>query len=275
MKKQVAKSQIFTKESLTRIQDKMRNCCIKSFNKVYEQDYQLKTKEKGILVVPKDRRQEDAVLRKVYENYIRVDAERDLDWWFSGIELTEKDNSFFVDGTMIRKVRFLFDNTEHGTATIRTIAEKLDKVDEWIQFENSRTGQDIDKLRNLIEKNSGKCQAYKCKDSLVRLSEIVTSNHVIIESCSYYGTNEGDKLIKDFLISCGFEENEIFVYHAKEIINRADLVKKDCEKLKLHYNDNIFIVIREFNMPKKYLLPAGVVGKADNVVTLLVKKPEI
>lgn len=36
-----------TKESLTRIQDKMRNCCIKSFNKVYEQDYQLKTKEKG------------------------------------------------------------------------------------------------------------------------------------------------------------------------------------------------------------------------------------
>ena len=25
----------------------MRNCCIKSFNKVYEQDYQLKTKEKG------------------------------------------------------------------------------------------------------------------------------------------------------------------------------------------------------------------------------------
>lgn len=47
MKKQVAKSQIFTKESLTRIQDKMRNCCIKSFNKVYEQEYQLKTKEKG------------------------------------------------------------------------------------------------------------------------------------------------------------------------------------------------------------------------------------
>ncbi len=48
MKKQVAKSQIFTKESLTRIQDKMRNCCIKSFNKVYEKHYQLKTKEKGI-----------------------------------------------------------------------------------------------------------------------------------------------------------------------------------------------------------------------------------
>lgn len=47
MKKQVAKSQIFTKESLTRIQDKMRNCCIKSFNKVYQENYKLKEKQKG------------------------------------------------------------------------------------------------------------------------------------------------------------------------------------------------------------------------------------
>ena len=36
MKKQVAKSKIFTKESLKRIQDEMRACCIKSYNKHYE-----------------------------------------------------------------------------------------------------------------------------------------------------------------------------------------------------------------------------------------------
>lgn len=35
MKKQVAKSKIFTKESLARLQDEMRNCCIKSYNKFY------------------------------------------------------------------------------------------------------------------------------------------------------------------------------------------------------------------------------------------------
>ena len=47
MKKQVAKSQIFTKESLTKIQDKMRNCCIKSYNKVYCENSLLKQKKKG------------------------------------------------------------------------------------------------------------------------------------------------------------------------------------------------------------------------------------
>lgn len=68
MKKQVAKSQIFTKESLTKIQDQMRKCCIKSFNKVYEQDYQLKTKEKGRNQdIPVSQMQNYTKVKKQYE----------------------------------------------------------------------------------------------------------------------------------------------------------------------------------------------------------------
>ena len=47
MKKQVGKSQIFTKSSLTKIQDKMRVACIKSYNKIYDTNAQLKEKQKG------------------------------------------------------------------------------------------------------------------------------------------------------------------------------------------------------------------------------------
>ena len=47
MKKQVAKSQIFTKTSLKEIQDKMRKYCIEKFNEVYEQNATLKQKQKG------------------------------------------------------------------------------------------------------------------------------------------------------------------------------------------------------------------------------------
>ena len=47
MKKQVGKSKLFTKISLTDIQDKMRNACIKSYNKFYEVDTRLKEKQKG------------------------------------------------------------------------------------------------------------------------------------------------------------------------------------------------------------------------------------
>ena len=47
MKKQVGKSKLFTKISLTDIQDKMRNACIKSYNKFYKVDTRLKEKQKG------------------------------------------------------------------------------------------------------------------------------------------------------------------------------------------------------------------------------------
>ncbi len=47
MSKQVAKSKIFTKESLTKIQDEMRNRCINSYNKFYGTVTELKKKQKG------------------------------------------------------------------------------------------------------------------------------------------------------------------------------------------------------------------------------------
>lgn len=47
MKKQVGKSKLFTKATLTEIQDKMRNARIKSYNKFYEVNTRLKEKQKG------------------------------------------------------------------------------------------------------------------------------------------------------------------------------------------------------------------------------------
>ena len=47
MEKQVGKSDVFTKESLIKLQDKMRTLCIEEFNQIYSLDSTLKTKQKG------------------------------------------------------------------------------------------------------------------------------------------------------------------------------------------------------------------------------------
>ena len=47
MNRQVGKSDVFTIESLKVIQDKMRECCINDFNRVYNLDMELKEKEQG------------------------------------------------------------------------------------------------------------------------------------------------------------------------------------------------------------------------------------
>lgn len=46
MKKQVGKSKLFTKTTLTEIQNKMRNAYIKLYNKFYEVNTRLKKKQK-------------------------------------------------------------------------------------------------------------------------------------------------------------------------------------------------------------------------------------
>ncbi len=47
MEVQVGKSDVFTTDSLKNIQDKMREYCINTFNKVYDLNYSLKIKEEG------------------------------------------------------------------------------------------------------------------------------------------------------------------------------------------------------------------------------------
>ena len=47
LEKQVGKSDVFTKESLIRLQDKMRTLCIEEFNQIYSLDSTLKKKQKG------------------------------------------------------------------------------------------------------------------------------------------------------------------------------------------------------------------------------------
>ncbi len=47
MEVQVGKSDVFTTDSLRNIQDKMREYCISTFNKVYDLNYSLKIKEEG------------------------------------------------------------------------------------------------------------------------------------------------------------------------------------------------------------------------------------
>lgn len=47
MEIQVGKSDVFTTDSLRKIQDKMREYCISTFNKIYDLNYSLKIKEEG------------------------------------------------------------------------------------------------------------------------------------------------------------------------------------------------------------------------------------
>lgn len=98
MKKQVGKSEVFTKEALTKLQDKMRILCIDAFNKEYGENYKLKTKMKG--------RNKDYHVTEM-DNYQRMK---------NNIEVHQKDLNHVKEKT---------DNLLNNTKEIRGMLENL------------------------------------------------------------------------------------------------------------------------------------------------------
>ena len=98
MSKQFGKSDIFTKESLTKIQDKMRVLCMESFNKEYLTNYKLKPKLKG----------------------------RNRDYHISEMENYQKlKKSIEIHQNNLNKAKNKTDNLKNSTKEIRQILENL------------------------------------------------------------------------------------------------------------------------------------------------------
>ena len=123
MKKQVGKSKLFTKESLTEIQDKMRNACIKSFNKFYDMDSKLKEKQKG--------RNQDINVKDM-SNYTNIKK-----------QLAEKEKKLDKANTQTNKL----DNT---TKDITQILDNL-KPAKFNKNNMVISNEDIDKIKNFTK----------------------------------------------------------------------------------------------------------------------------
>lgn len=123
MKKKVGKSQIFTKESLTKIQDKMRNACIKSYNKFYEVDTKLKEKQKG--------RNQDINVKDM-SNYKKIKKQLDK----NAQKLAEVNNQT--------------EKLDNSTKDINSILDKL-KPSKLNKNNNLISNEDVEKIKNFTK----------------------------------------------------------------------------------------------------------------------------
>ena len=123
MKKKVGKSQIFTKESLTKIQDKMRNACIKSYNKFYEVDTRLKEKQKG--------RNQDINVKDM-SNYKKIKKQLDK----NAQKLAEANNQT--------------EKLDHSSKDINSILDKL-KPSKLNKNNNLISNEDVEKIKKFTK----------------------------------------------------------------------------------------------------------------------------
>ena len=176
MKKQVGKSKLFTKTSLTEIQDKMRNACIKSYNKFYEVDTRLKEKQKG--------RNQDINVKDM-SNYKKIKKQLDK----NAQKLAEANNQT--------------EKLDNSSKDINSILDKL-KPSKLNKNNNLISNEDIEKIKNFTKDVKDITKTVRSVNDLnISIKEFEHSSFEIAQENSSLKyqlelkTDEIDKLKKD------------------------------------------------------------------------------
>ena len=268
MRKQPAKSKVFTKESLQRIQDEMRNCCIKSYNKIYRENSLLKQKKKGrnqdINVKDMgDYRDIKKQLKQKEQKLTEANNQtKTLDNKSANItEILDKlkpsklnKNNMLISNEDVQKLKNYTEDVKTITQTVRSVndlniairdfehsAFEIDKKNRSLKYEIELKDDEIGNLKKELsnkDKIISKLQTEKekIKQELKKFKDFWHNimSHFHKRIC--YDKDENYKIVSDDLY-----KNGIFDNNDNEIANniaRKVKPKEDIEKFKNKKKDN-------------------------------------
>ena len=261
MKKQVGKSQLFTKESLTKIQDKMRTACIKSFNKFYDMDIKLKEKQKGrnqdINVkdmsdyrnIKKQLAEKEKKLEKANKQTNKLDnTTKDINQILNNLKPAKfNKNNMVISNEDVEKIKNFTKDVKDTTKTVRSVndlnlaikdfehsAFEIEKENYSLKYQIEEKDKEIynlkgelstkDKIINKLqeEKENIKAQLHKFKEFWHNIM-----GHFHKRIC--YDKDNNYKIVSDDLYKNGIftdDENEIANNIARKV-KPKDEINKD------------------------------------------------
>lgn len=184
MKKQVAKSKIFTKESLKTLQDKMRAYCIEKFNEVYVQKATLKKKQKG--------RNKDIHVNEM-DGYRELKKEQEK----NAKKLKEANNKS--------------DKLSYKTEEINAILDNL-KPSTFNKNNKQISNEDVEKIKNYAKEVEATTRSIKGVNNLNVIIDNIEQNYkdlVNDRDRLYYSNNEKDTTIANLKEEIEFKNKKI------------------------------------------------------------------
>ena len=231
MKKQVAKSQIFTKSSLKVIQDEMRKCCIKSYNKFYEKNSELKKKQKGRNkdITPQDMTDYRDVKRQ-YEKKEKKLAEANKQT--NKLDNTTKDinqilynlkpakfnkNNMVISSEDVEKIKKFTKDVKDTTKTVRSVND-LNMAIKDFERTTFETIKEVSSLKYEIELKDNEISSLKkeisTKDKII--SKLQTEKEKLKTELQKF-KGFWHKLIKHFQNKIGFDKDEKYKYVSDDL----------------------------------------------------------
>ena len=241
MKKQVGKSKLFTKTTLTEIQDKMRSACIKSYNKFYEVNTRLKEKQKGrnqdinvnemgnYREIKKQLKQKEQKLEKANIQTREIEnTSKDIDKILDSLKPAKlKKNNMLISNEDVQKIKEYSKDVKDITNTLRSVNDlnMANKDFEHNSFEIAQENRSLkyqlelkdDKISNLKNELSTKdkiinklqAEKEKIKQELKKFKGFWNNimNHFHKRIC--YDKSENYKIVSDDLYRNGiFDDND-------------------------------------------------------------------
>lgn len=202
MKKQVAKSKIFTKESLKTLQDKMRAYCIEKFNEVYVQKATLKKKQKG--------RNKDIHVNEM-DGYRELKREQEK----NAKKLKEANNRSDKLNDKTEEINNILDNLKPST---------FNKNNKQI------SNEDVEKIKNYAKEVEDTTKSIKGVNNLNVIIDNIEQKYkdlVNDRDRLYYSNNEKDNTIANLKEEIEFKNKKI-----NKLELTLDRVKTELSKFK-------------------------------------------
>ena len=246
MKKQVGKSQVFTKTSLTQIQDKMRNACIKSYNKFYGVDIRLKEKQKGrnqdinvkdmgdYRKIKKQMKEKEQKLEKANNQTIKLDTtSNQINVILNNLKPTKLNkNNMLISSENVEIIKNYTKDVKDITQTIRSVndlnmairdfehsAFEVQKENSSLKYELELKDEEIGKLKSENSKkdkiiNKLQTEKQSLKQQLQKFNGFWHKTiKYFQDKINYNGDKSFIEVAKDLFL------NKIFDNHEYEIVN--------------------------------------------------------
>ncbi|MBR0350428.1 MAG: plasmid recombination protein [Clostridia bacterium] len=244
MRKQPAKSKVFTKESLTRIQDEMRISCIKSYNLVYSEHSLLKQKKKGrnqdinikdmgnYREIKQQLKKKEQKITEANNQTKKLDnTGKNINELLDNLKPTKLNkNNMIISNEDVEKIKNYTSNVKDTTQTIRSVNDlnieikelenstlELRKENYSLKYQLEQKNDEINNLKqdlSLKDKIIGKLQSEKesLKEQLQKFKGFWHSimGHFHKKIC--YEKDENYKIVSDDLYKNGIftdDENQI------------------------------------------------------------------
>ena len=243
MKKQVGKSQVFTKTSLTEIQDKMRNACIKSYNKFYDVDIRLQEKQKGrnqdinvkdmgnYREIKKQLEKQEQKLAQANNQTKKLDnTSKDINEILDNLKPTKLNkNNMVISNEDVQKIKKYTEDVKNITQTVRSVNDLNIAINE---FEHSafEISQENRSLKYQLELKDNEIDNLKSelstKDKII--GKLRTEKEKLKDEVNKF-KGFWRSLIKHFQNKIGFDKDEHYKYVSTDLYKNGIFDDNDNE----------------------------------------------